>query len=111
MNTSSTFEASPSLSSKRYLNKVISDFEKTAKVAQSINYDFYTISEDSLIGHDYINGTSKKVFEINHAYLPRVAYTNEGRIFLIGGALTKENRVLSNETKELVLSLGRTPVL
>lgn len=47
---------------------------------------FYTLKENEIFKHNYTAKTSEKIFTVDHCFTPRVAYTQKGRIFLIGGS-------------------------
>ena len=47
---------------------------------------FYTLQENEIFKHDYLAKTSEKIYTVDHCYIPRVAFTQKGRIFLIGGS-------------------------
>ena len=47
---------------------------------------------------------SKVIYQVQHAHYSKLAFTSTGRVFLIGGAKTKEDNEVLNETVELVVN-------
>ena len=63
--------------------------------------DFYTMKDNVIYKHRFKEGDSQQVYEITHCKQPKIAFTQKGRVFVMGGAKTQQNKELVNHTYEL----------
>lgn len=67
---------------------------------------FFTLKNNDVIKHNLENGTSEKIFTVGHCYFPKVAFTQKGRVFLIGGSKNQQQTQVINKTFELKIIDG-----
>ena len=72
---------------------------------QQVN-TFYTLKNNDILRHKYKEATSEKVFTVDHCLFPKVAFTQKGRIYLIGGSKNAAQTDLINSTYEVTLGPG-----
>lgn len=57
------------------------------EILQLIN-KFYTLKGLDLYKTSLATNTCEKIYSVSHCFSPRVAFTQKGRVFLIGGSKT-----------------------
>ena len=67
---------------------------------------FYTLKDKAILKTSLVDGSTKQVHQITHCESTRVAYTQKGRVFLIGGSRGPMNNETLKNTYELVPSKG-----